>query len=246
MEQTLYLDIGNSRLKAAAYQQATWHTIAGISVTDQDLHEKLKHICKPYHHITVASVRRVLQPGKLQEMLGIPVTGITRFDIPADSIRYKSVDTLGIDRYLACLGAWNVNRTTTEASSVIVSDAGTACTVDVMDREGVYLGGVIMPGLSMMIDALGSGADGLFDVSADLPVHWPPDTTEAALQAGTAGSFLAAWQEHVKRHLNLYPDASVWITGGDAPFLEMHASPKSTNHPHLVFEGMRCFLQSMQ
>ena len=262
MQQILYLDVGNSRIKAAGIQDGRWKQIAVFSAHEPDLTTKLDQVSFGYEKLIVASVRKGLQPADLQGMVSVPVTGISKEDIPAGRIRYKSLQTFGIDRFLACLGAWSLDvrdlaytkdragdttgKSPNKRMPVIVSDAGTACTIDVMDAEGVYIGGVIMPGLHMMIQMLAEKADGLYDVSPEIPVRWPPDTTEAALQAGTAGSFVMAWEAHVQKHLKHYPGASVWITGGDASFLEECISFTVQKDPALVFEGMRCFTTGFQ
>ncbi|MDG5765935.1 type III pantothenate kinase [Balneolales bacterium ANBcel1] len=233
MNHTLFMDIGNSRIKAADFVDGAWRDIASLDTTDADLPVRLQEEVRPYRSVVVASVRKTLQPDVLGRMVSVPVTGITRYDIPSEKLAYRSVDTLGVDRYLACLGAWS------EGRAVIVTDAGTACTIDVMDQAGVYRGGVIMPGLHMLIRALGGGADGLFDVEPGLPESWPPDTTDSALKAGTTGTFLAAWYDHVRQHQAKWPDAEVWITGGDAGFLIRNSRISANHHPHLVFEGMR-------
>lgn len=238
-----------------------WKQVGTVAYDDPDLKFILYQLCRNYDRIVLASVKRRFQADDLQgwlrsetvdtenlEKAGSPgvrgtrktpeILGITGSDLSPGMHRYFTPDTLGIDRYLACLGAWSRD----EATPVVVSDAGTACTIDAMDAGGVYHGGVIMPGLQMLIETLGGGADGLFPVSPRLPDHWPPGSTTAALQAGTAGSYLAAWEAHVRRTRDLFPDARVWLTGGDADFLEQSTYIECLRDDFLVFEGMHHWL----
>ncbi len=234
---TLYLDAGNTRIKAAEYDQGEWMSV-GVFSYDEDVRSGgFTGFCRNYDEILLVSVKRKLQAEDLAKQFSARVTGIDRRILTQDKHRYRTPETLGIDRYLACLGAWSFGRP--QPGAVIVSDAGTACTVDVMNDEGIYLGGVIMPGLHMLIDSLGHGADGLFPVPAEMPESWPPDTTSSALQAGTAGSFLAAWESHVRRMQSVYPNAIIWLTGGDAGFLNRHTEFDCKISEFLVFEGMR-------
>lgn len=234
MGTTLYLDAGNSSMKAAAFMQDEWKTLANLTYDRPVLVERLRELCRSFDRVVVASVKRSWQPADIEKLLDTETVGINREDLPADRLQYRSVETMGIDRFLSCLGAWSINR-----SAVIVSDTGTACTIDVMNDSGIYLGGVIMPGIQMMISTLGEGADGLFRVARRLPSSWPPQTTEEALQAGTIGTFLAAWESHIEKSRALFPHAQIWLTGGDASFLEQHSAVESKKHEHLVFEGMR-------
>ncbi len=55
----------------------------------------------------------------------------------------------GVDRWLAILAAYNLKK-----SSVIVVDCGTAITVDAVNTKGQHLGGYIVPGESLMAQAL--------------------------------------------------------------------------------------------
>lgn len=246
VEQTLFLDAGNSRVKAAAYIDGRWQDVFRASYQAEELEVLLRNMGDIYHRIVLVSVNKAFNRKSLQDYFNRSrtisgdtpdIVAVEYPMIPATSIRYRSPGTLGLDRYMACLGAWNLS-----GGDVIVTDAGTACTIDVMIRPGIYLGGVIMPGLGMMISALADGADGLFTVESELPQVWPPDTTRRALQAGTAGTFLAAWNSHVSRGLSVYPESRIWVTGGDAHFIRENTTLSVNLHEYLVFEGMKSWL----
>ena len=63
---------------------------------------------------------------------------------------YREVWRLGVDRWLALIGA----RQHAPRRSLCVVDVGTALTLDLLDRKGRHLGGAIVPGPALMIDAL--------------------------------------------------------------------------------------------
>src|SRR6202041_606934 len=62
---------------------------------------------------------------------------------------YLDPSLLGADRWLALIGAWTKAR-----SALCVVDAGTAVKVDSVDALGQHLGGLIVPGIHMMREAL--------------------------------------------------------------------------------------------
>lgn len=287
MEKTLFLDAGNTRVKAAIApcgpavasrnggdvfstdvdgtqtdseakklpvgsksvpRNRDWSTHELPGYNDPDLQTVLQQLVGKCSRVVLSSVKKRFQMSDLKRILGdkkrsghLEIIEVTRSVLTSARHSYRTPDTLGMDRYLACLGAWS-----RVSGPVIVSDSGTACTIDVMDSGGVYRGGVIMPGLRMLIDILGKGADGLFTVLPGLPEVWPPDTTTAALQAGTTGTFLAAWQAHVHRLQHLYPDARIFLTGGDAAFLSEKSTLDTFQSEFLVFDGMRYWLEVMR
>ena len=65
---------------------------------------------------------------------------------------YRDPERLGVDRWLALIAA----RERSKQPTVIV-DAGSACTIDLLDSEGRHLGGYILPGLTAMGEALVRG-----------------------------------------------------------------------------------------
>ncbi len=259
----LFLDAGNTRIKAAIHVNGKWQAAGSFTWDETARSEAFTDLCRDFNTIILVSVKRRFHAADLKKMIRSEVIEIDRQTLPPHKLRYRTPETLGMDRYLACLGAWSFTNgdhcgsdddRNTDADhpdtahsvhrAVIVSDAGTACTIDAMDAEGVYYGGVIMPGLHTLIDALGKGADGLFAVAPAIPESWPPDSTTAALQAGTAGTFLAAWESHVMRMQHRFPDARIWLTGGETGFLKNHTSLDCETHEFLVFQGMLHWLES--
>ena len=90
--------------------------------------------------------------------------------IPVGRISYESYEVMGVDRFLAATGAWMQSR-----SAVIIIDAGTACTIDYADQEGVFQGGVIMPGLKALEQSLLHKAPALPAIeNYTIPDEWPP------------------------------------------------------------------------
>ena len=142
---------------------------------------------------------------------------------------YQDVGRLGVDRWLAVLAGYQRAK-----NGVIVVDAGSAITVDVVNRDGAHLGGYIFPGLGLMCDALYKG-------TSDVKAHsdWamssllPGVTTEQAVERGCLAAAVAAVEMICADH-----EGELLLTGGDAPILRKHISRPSTWLPDLVFEGL--------
>lgn len=90
---------------------------------------------------------------------------------------YREPATLGVDRWLAIVGAANHH-----GMPVVIWDLGTASTLDAVDEQGRHLGGLIYPGPATMLRALQS------DTRLSVP-DAPPGATPR--EAGTSGPGVA-------------------------------------------------------
>lgn len=146
---------------------------------------------------------------------------------------YHDPATLGVDRWLAMLGAW---RRLHDAACVV--DCGSAVTVDILDAHGQHLGGWIAPGLQMMRAALQQGAD--LPLADGEGFREPGRDTGAAIRNGT----LLAATGLVERAMACAPKAArLVLTGGDAAELAQLLSRPYELCPDLVLEGLAGSLQ---
>lgn len=127
--------------------------------------------------------------------------------------------TLGQDRLMNAVAA----RARAGQACVIV-DAGTAVTVDFIDGEGIFHGGVIAPGVRMMLDALHRHTDALPPLTYEPPDPelgpFGRDTAHAmrlGVRACLIGLVRTAAEQFAERY-GAYPQ--IIATGGDAPILE--------------------------
>lgn len=149
---------------------------------------------------------------------------------------YMQPDRLGIDRWLALLAARRLC-----SGSYAVADAGTALTLDVVDKDGIHLGGFIVPGLQMMMDSLGANTWGIkVDDISRSTVAAGTSTSEAV-----ANGCLAAAVGLIEKIMSEYRCDNLFLTGGDATrladqFKEMTSSgrAKVAVCPHLVLAGL--------
>ncbi|MEX0995109.1 MAG: type III pantothenate kinase, partial [Balneolaceae bacterium] len=139
--------------------------------------------------------------------------------------------------YLTCLGAsFQTSR------PVVVIDAGSACTVDFMTEDGVYIGGVIMPGLDAIIEAARRNLPSLPKSDYQLPDSWPGTSTLDSLRWGTTGAFWAAIQSYLGKFEVRFGKYDLFVTGGGADVIRQLARAegdyKLKIRPNLIFEGM--------
>ncbi|MBK8133138.1 MAG: type III pantothenate kinase [Gammaproteobacteria bacterium] len=141
---------------------------------------------------------------------------------------YREPAKLGVDRWLALLAAWH------ELSrACVVADAGTAVTVDVLDGSGVHQGGYIVPGLTLMLNALLSGTSGVrLSAGPVATLAAGTCTSDAVLRGGTAMTI--ALIERTRSGLEL----PLVLTGGDADLLAPWLAEPTLLRPELVLDGL--------
>ena len=127
---------------------------------------------------------------------------------------------LGIDRIAACYSV----------EEGVVVDAGSAITVDVMQR-GVHQGGFIMPGLSSTKETFANISSKLtYDLQQEINLERLPQNTGDALLYATIKPIVLMIED-------IAGDLPIVVTGGDGSSL-MHYLAKATFRENLVFEGM--------
>ena len=165
---------------------------------------------------------------------------------------YPHAASLGSDRWAALVAAGELF----PRQPVIVVDAGTAVTVDLLDGAGLFRGGVIFPGVHAMQSALGAhteniaGAEsraenaacgGAADVAG--PVNAVATDTHEAVAAGALLAVAGGINFAVARQwAALQTECRVVATGGDAgrvaPLLATEVSAKLRIEPQLVLQGL--------
>ncbi len=152
---------------------------------------------------------------------------------------YAEPSKLGVDRLLAMAAA---RRRYGEA--VCVVDCGTAVTVDLLDGQGVFRGGVIAPGSGLMRRALSRA-------TYALPPSHAAASSVCALSTGdgiAAGCLLAvvAFIERIYREFSqvLGGAPACVVTGGEAPLILSRVALKCDHDPDLVLRGLACVAES--
>ncbi len=87
--------------------------------------------------------------------------------------------TVGPDRLVNTVAAFDRH-----GGNVIVVDFGTATTLDVVDDDGAYVGGVIAPGVNLSLEALHMAAAALPHVDISRPEKVIGTNTVACMQSG--------------------------------------------------------------
>lgn len=236
----LVVDIGNSRTKIYLFNPAgvMW-TVAVEQLTP----EQVKLLCAEHPSLDraiISAVKNYAEPLKetfqscfryfleLDENTPLPIVN-----------RYQSRSTLGKDRLAAAVGANFLFPNT----NLLVIDAGTAITYDIVTAAGEYAGGNISPGLEMRFKALHS-------FTGKLPLVKPSDdfdrlgtSTETAIRAGVQNGILFEVVNTIRLFNDFYENLQIIFTGGDAIFFERKLKNSFFVDSNLVGTGLNRILE---
>lgn len=130
-------------------------------------------------------------------------------------IDYSTPGTLGLDRIALSAGAAMLYK----GSDVMVVDAGTAITLDVVDSTPTFRGGRITPGIRLRFEALHAHTSALPLVDADGPVPVLGYSTVTAIRSGVVSGVADEITETFRRYKESYGCERLVLTGGDAGLL---------------------------
>lgn len=153
---------------------------------------------------------------------------------------YDRPTQLGADRWAALVAAHS-----DQACNQLVVAAGTALTVDALRADGRFLGGIIVPGLALMRQALREGTAGLRPTGGR--VTELPCNTDDAIATGTVFAACGAVDRigGAMRGSGA-PPARIVLTGGAAASLAPCLMPSPSIREHLVLDGLARIARTLQ
>jgi type III pantothenate kinase len=145
---------------------------------------------------------------------------------------YRDPAQLGSDRWAALVAARHAS-----PSNQLVVNAGTALTVDALRADGVFAGGLIVPGPALMRRSLGAATaqlrltDGIFEPF--------PRSTPDAITTGSVQAAIGAI-ERMRDAMTAagFAPQRIVLSGGGAPELEPHLPMPVTLNDNLVLDGL--------
>ncbi len=250
----LLIDAGNTRIKWAipVSQPATmlppvWHFIASVSHADiDDLH--LAWSSLPVSRVLISNVAGEQVRAKLEAVLNasFPAAELVWFasSLSCAGLRnaYRSPSQLGCDRFASAIAAHALY----PERALIVATCGTATTIDAVSADGIFLGGMILPGLQLMAQSLASNTAQLPQVAASLPMQYLfADNTSQAIVSGCIHAQVGAiTQAHDALHDSQDQPVDCIISGGAASYLTPHLAISCHHVDNLVLIGLFVVAQS--
>lgn len=237
----LAVDIGNTRVKWGWHAHGRWMT---------------RHAAT--HEAFVAALIASAPPGTAPERTIIcnvaaealgrqaiaaierawPGVQVRRFRsaVSAGGLRnaYADPATLGADRLAAAIGA----RAHVPEGALVVASFGTATTIDTVSPANEFLGGVILPGVALMLRSLAHHTARLPLGQTQNQIHDIPAATSDAIAEGVIRAQTGAVRETLERARARFGAAQLVVTGGAAPAVAWRLPAPLHLVDNLVFDGL--------
>ncbi len=235
------VDVGNSRVKIH-------HDDVYLSFPyDKDWkrnvqHHFRDHVSKKYI-IGLSSVNPKQTTATikiLQRILGHLVISTHQLLMKNEQIlKLGSVENAGIDRMLGTIGAMHVQN-----PPLITIDCGTAVTINAVDQERLFLGGLIFAGINTQLFGLYKQAAGIPELTFTQPLSTVGANTQDSLMAGIKASVVGGIMRGIENIQNEYFSGRtipLLVTGGEGALIIDDLRDRgltATYEPTLVTTGI--------
>ena len=149
-------------------------------------------------------------------------------------ILYDNPKEVGADRIANAVGAYDLY-----GGPTVIVDFGTATTFDAVSGKGEYLGGAIVPGIEISLDALFERAAALRRVELAEPRNVIGRSTVESLQSGAVYGFTSQVDGMCERFREELGDVTVVATGGLAAVIAPLSRSIEHHEPWLTLHGLR-------
>ena len=232
----LALDAGNTRIKWGLHDGNTWQAKGWVAVADgAGLVDAWKGQIAP-ERIVASNVAGSQVARQIEEACqGWPAR--IEWVVAAENqcgVRngYEIPSQLGSDRWAALIAARAI-----APEGCVVVNAGTAMTVYALTADGVFLGGLIVPGLATMLRALTENTAALGEGGG----HYrdiPQNTSDAVYSGALSAMAGAVWRMNALLAGKIERAPTCLLSGGDARLLLPLLSGKARMVDNLVLDGL--------
>lgn len=234
----LVIDIGNTKIKLAVFEQHTIVFTQNIAYNQWEY--EIENTIKKFNitQLFVSSVGKLTDKdfkifkdctiNFINENTRLPFTNL-----------YKTPTTLGNDRKVLAAGAVllfpNKNR--------LIIDAGTCVTYDFVDKENNYQGGAISPGIRLRYESLHNFTANLPLLQKEKPLSIVGNSTNQSIHSGVVNGLINEIDGFINSYYNNYENFIIILTGGDADFLAMQLKNSIFVHSNFLLESLYLIYQ---
>lgn len=227
------IDIGNTKIKIGLFASNVKMEVSTLNLEDVEDFLLLNKVQK----VLVSNVGVKSDFIKLLERLPVSFDEFTIKTPMPIATMYQTPSSLGVDRLAACVGARNYTQ-----GDVLVIDAGSCITYDMLTSENSHRGGIITPGLEMRLKAMHT-------FTSNLPLvpfkkeELVGNSTKKCLQSGVANGSLAEMKGLIEGFMDEFQNLSIIIGGGDAVFFDKNLKLNTFVVSNLAVEGLHAIFK---
>jgi type III pantothenate kinase len=233
----LLVDVGNTRTKWVLAENNHMLTEVDVCLNQDVASSTIAGLAEVVHKVMVANVAGEAMANTLAEVMQAVEAPIMNIAASAEACgvrnEYDDAEALGVDRWLSLIAAFDQQK-----STCLVVNAGTAITIDALSvpKDNGYahfMGGLIMPGLHLMLNALTKHTAQLNLAEGHVATF--PTNTQDAMHTGCIGAAIGAidrqWQ--LLQALDHQPPA-ILLSGGDAAVIAKNLPDDLAQHAIIV------------
>jgi len=233
----LIIDIGNTRIKVAVFQQ--YKLVETEIISNDELIFTLKNKQKKFSlkNAIISSVGKTKSKDiKTLNAIQKVITLDHSTKVPFIN-KYKTPKTLGVDRIALVSAAVHQF----PKKNVLIIDAGSCITYDFVSSKKEYFGGAISPGINMRYKSLNH-------FTANLPkleiskFSLTGINTNQSIHSGVLNGILYEIDGVIAEYQDKSPNLTVVLTGGDANFLAKKLKSSIFANPNFLLEGLNSIL----
>ncbi len=240
----LLVDIGNTRTKWVlaehGHMRSDVHACLNAQIASAGMADAAQTVDKIYIANVAGNAMQHTLLNVLQHIT-VPIHFVTVTSNAGGLSNGYAVHQLGVDRWLALLAAFAAQQ-----ASCLVVNAGTAITIDALrvqpsGQQAQFIGGLIMPGLTLMRSALSSNTAQL-NVPTGQVVDFPTNTQDA-IYSGCISAVMGAIQQQWQLLCGMTGELpALLLSGGDAELIARYLPPALASRAvlmdNLVLHGL--------
>jgi type III pantothenate kinase len=233
----LLLDVGNSRCKWARIENGVWtHHGVAENADWPALQRSFESLTAPVR-IIISNVGGEVMAQQLRSIC-------SKWSVPLEFVAagskqcgvsnaYEEPGQLGSDRWAALIAAWQrIGR------ACLVVNCGTATTVDALSDEGEFLGGLIVPGVTLMQHSLTHNAAQLRDEVGRMQ-NFPRNTADAIHSGVICATLGAIEHQYALLKSTSANTVTCVLSGGAAGKIATYLGMPVAHVDNLVLEGLK-------
>jgi pantothenate kinase, type III len=235
----LIVEQGNTKLKVAVFDG---DRIVSFRQEENSDTSWIEETVRQYHPEKGIMSSVIIENDELTNSLKERLSHFIIFDehvsVPV-KIEYETKGTLGKDRIAAVVGAKYLQ----PERDILIIDAGTAITYEILEKSGIYKGGNISPGMTTRFRALNMFTKQLPLVKEREDVPFIGTSTVTAILAGVVNGIAYEMDGYIDALKIRYGDIFVFLTGGHSFYFEKRLKNHIFANSKLVTIGLNRILE---
>ena len=252
---TLVVDIGNTNILCAIVVQdeviSRFRFESNRNLSVEDYHSQLRQKMRGFplagfKYACIGSVVPLLTEIFIKLLQDYSRTKVFQINGLSDiGLRYLLEDpsVVGPDLVANAFAAWKKYETST-----IVVDMGTATTIQLIDKDGLYAGVIIAPGIKTAASHLFDKAALLSNVELEAPKQLMGNSTKEALLSGILtghAMMLRGFITEIKVNYPMYAPFKIILTGGLAPVIAPMCVADYVVDQNLTIDGLNLAMKTL-